>query len=231
MKEYSLKEIIKIFEVYGNNKIRSRYIKQGADKTIYGVPIFFIDNLGSTITKSQTLALELINTAQEEAIYLSQYVLPETYVSEFLLFQMLKYSEFTLITEKCVPNMAIKLEDVDNFLKLCLQTDKDHYKACAFKTLCLLLKSGKLDRDYINKLLVYIHYTISDESNRTKHQMNNFLCGCAIYDDSDIKTESYAISYNIDYSVKYYSEYVNFVSSKKYIENAINSRTENKLDL
>lgn len=193
-----VKEHVKQFGTEQNRKI---YKNHGCDIPLYGVSMKHLKDTYRLIKKETTLFKELLFSSNADLIYLSQWGINPSDVSDEELDQLIASTEYYLILENVIPYVLIKDEKrALRFVYEYLDSNHHKYKQIAYTVYSLLLKEHQdiLDMEHINQTVQHVSKTLHNEVNRVKYTMNQFLISVGVY----IKEQRDSI-YNIGLSLGY----------------------------
>ena len=181
------KEILSELELYGDDKTKKTYIKQGAEEPLFGVKVQDLKKVLKRTKKNHELSLELYATGNYDAMYLAGLMADEKQITSKQLELWVSQAYFSYLSEYTVPWVAA--ETVYGFelgLKW-IQSDIETIASAGWGTLAYYAavhEDEKLDTKAYIKLLETVEKKIHEAQNRVRYAMNGFVISVGTYVES-----------------------------------------------
>lgn len=180
----TVSEIMAELKTYGNENIKKIFLKHGVKEPFYGVKIEHLKVIQKKIKKDYTLALELFNTGNADAMYLAGLIADDDKMSVKDLNGWVKSALSNNISEYTVPWVAAGSKHGFELALQWIDAKEEHIAAAGWSTLSgwvALKPDSELDLTTIKKLLKRIEKNIHQSKNRERYTMNGFVIAVGTY--------------------------------------------------
>lgn len=181
------KDVMKELALLGTEQTRKIYTNHGADTEMFGVSIANLKKLFKKIKKNHELGYQLLQSANVDAMYLSQWVVDPQLLTISDLENVLECTDYYMIIDNVVANLAAKHPDAITILYKWIDHPNHRYRQAAYSLYTLVLMSFSnelIDIDFLQQKLDHVRNNIHHEQNRVRYSMNSFLIGAGIYIES-----------------------------------------------
>lgn len=191
-------EVMKELEAMGSEQTVKIYKNHGADIPLFGVSIANIKKLAKKYKKNNhTLGVQLLNSGNVDAIYLSQYIVDPNLLTIIDLEKIMDSTEYYMLLDNVVANLAARNKEIAfECLYKWIESENKRYRQVAYGIYSLILSSYNdelIDKNHVVKTVEYIRKNIHEEENRVRYNMNNFLIVAGTnYGDLTNKYKDYA---------------------------------------
>jgi 3-methyladenine DNA glycosylase AlkD len=170
----------------GTEKTRVIYARHGmTTDNIYGVSMADLKVIAKTIKGQQSLALELYETHNSDAMYLAGMVADGSQMNKKQLDSWADAANnLQMISEYTVPWVAVENTDGRQLALEWIKSNKPHVAAagwCTYSGLLATKPDQELNLPEIENLLATIVKGINDAPNRVRYVMNNFIIAVGTY--------------------------------------------------
>lgn len=171
-------EVMQELESLGNAQQLKTYRRHGADGPMFGVKIGDLKKIAKKIKGNQTLALELWDTGNSDAMYLAALVADGSKMSPKQLDTWVKTAWWHMLSEYSVPWVASEHPQAFSIAKKWMASKQTHIQASgwtAYASAIATRPDSELDLAEIEGLLKTVENEIGKASNRIKYVMNSFV--------------------------------------------------------
>ncbi|GJM14840.1 MAG: hypothetical protein DHS20C13_01670 [Thermodesulfobacteriota bacterium] len=179
-----LKDAIKELEGCGNEQTKKIYLRHGAHEPLYGVKIADLKKLVKRIKTNHTLALELYDTGNSDAMYLAGLIADADIVSRDDLRKWAKAAYWYMLSEYTVAGLAA---DSPHGWKLGIEwinSDQEMMESAGWSTLSnwiSITPDEMLHKDAISEFMQLVTEYIGQSKNRVRYTMNGFIIAVGSY--------------------------------------------------
>lgn len=170
----------------GSPAIRKLYARHNmsADR-VFGVKVGDLKLIAKSIKSQQTIACELLDSGNMEAMYLGGMVAHGSKVTAAQLNEWLSgLADLQMITEYTIPWLAIENPEGLELARSWIKSDQEHIAAagwCTYSGLIATTPDADLDLAEIEALMHHIVQHIRNAPNRVRYTMNNFVIAVGTY--------------------------------------------------
>lgn len=163
----------------------------GAHGDMYGVKLQDLKKIAKRLRGQQSVALELWDTNNSDAMYLASLVADGALMKTSQLNHWAKSAWWYLLSEHAVPSVAVEnLKAAELALKW-LASKSDHIVSsgwCTYSMLLSVRQDADLDLANVENLLRSIPGKIADAPNRVRYCMNSYVISVGGYVKPLLKT-------------------------------------------
>lgn len=177
-------EVMNELKSLGTDQAIKIYKNHGADIDLFGVSIANLKKLYKKIKVDHELGLELLNSSNVDAMYLSQWVVEPDKLTIDELEKVLHLTDYYMIIDNVVANLAAKNKDAITILHKWIDHENHRFRQAAYSLFTLILMTfdnKRINIDFVKEKLDYVKKNIHNEQNRVRYSMNSFLIGAGIY--------------------------------------------------
>lgn len=177
------KEIMKQLSEMGDDK-RIKYNKKlGADDNQFGIAMGKLRALAKQIKTNHTLALELWESRNYDAMVLAAMLFDSKLLREHDFEELIKDAYTSNLVDELIFRVLSLSSYAKQYLKKWAKIDDDRIGQGGWDLAVALLIKGELPDDEIEELLVYIEEHLAGAPAAKQWAMNRFLCEVGIRDD------------------------------------------------
>jgi len=170
----------------GNEKTRIIYIRHGLPgERTFGVSMADLKLIAKSIKGQQTLAYELYESGNVDAMYLAGLVANGALMTkDQLRTWALGAADMPMICEYTVPWVTLESKDASSLATEWIASGKDHLATigwCTYSGIVATSADSALDMEEIKGLLATAIRQIPHAGNRVKHTMNGFVIAVGTY--------------------------------------------------
>ena len=180
-----LAEVMKELKSLGNPQTVKTYRRHGADGPMFGVKIGDLKKLLRKIKNDQSLAMQLWDTGNSDAMYLASLVADGSQMTKTQLNAWAKTAWWYMLSGYAVPFVAAEHRDATSIaMKWINSKKKEHIASAGWSTYSLVMATrddSELDRDEIKSLLKQVEKEIENAPNRVRYCMNGFVISVGTY--------------------------------------------------
>ncbi|MER2997620.1 DNA alkylation repair protein [Pontibacter populi] len=177
-------EIMEQLESLGSQTIKNIYLNHGAKEPFYGVKVGDLKPIQKKLKKNYSLAKELYQTGNSDAMYLAGLIADEKAMTKADLQLWAEQAYWYMISEFTVAWVASESNYGFELAKEWIRSDDEKIATAGWATLSSLaaIKADTdLDLDYYSTQLDHVAQTIHDSPNRVRHTMNGFVIAVGCY--------------------------------------------------
>jgi len=177
-------EVMEALEGFGSEQTRRIYTNHGVTLPIFGVKVADMKTILKKTKKDQTLAEELFQTGNGDAMYLAALMADEKTISADLLDAWAQQSTWYMVSEYGVAGVAAESPHGWELGLKWIESDQENVATAGWATLGGLVavkKDADLDVPALQALLDRVRATIHQSSNRTRYTMNGFVIAVGSY--------------------------------------------------
>lgn len=180
----TVQEVMQALEAKGTEQTRKTFRNHGAGDNMFGVKVSDLKVIAKTLRGDQTLALELYETGNSDAMYLAGMVVDGKKMTKAQLNDWAKKAGWSMISEYTVPWVASESPHGRDLAMKWIDSKKDSLATAGWNTYSGLLATiddDDLDLDEIKALLKRIEKEIDGASSRVRYCMNGFVISVGTY--------------------------------------------------
>lgn len=180
----TLNEVMAELEKLGNEQTRKTWKSHGAAGAFFGVKIGDMKTIQKRIKKDHSLALELYNTGNADAMYFAGLICSPDKMSKKQLQDWAKNATWHMVSEYTVAWAATESNYGRELAIEWISSKDEQLQATGWSTYSNLLaykKDEELDMEEIKALLNKVATTIHTQGERVKFTMNGFVISVGGY--------------------------------------------------
>ncbi len=180
----TVKQVMSALKKKGSAQTRKTFARHCAPDNMFGVKIADLKVIAKQIKGNQTLAMELYETGNTDAMYLAGIVADGKAMSKKELNDWCRAAEWHMIAEYSVPGVAHESPHAKSLALKWIKSKKEHIAAAGWNTYSGIVATkpdAELDLDEIKLLLEEIASSIHDCGERVKYTMNGFVISVGGY--------------------------------------------------
>ncbi len=180
----NLAEVMIELEALGNAQTRKIFQNHGADLDMFGVKVADLKILMKKLKKNHSLALELYDTGNADAMYLAGLIADPKKVSIQELQDWVEKARWYMVGEYMVAGLAAESPHGWELGLEWIDREEDHIAAIGWATLSgviSLREDSQLDQTALAGLLARAQAQIHQAGNRTRYCMNSFVISLGAY--------------------------------------------------
>ncbi|MBI9052673.1 MAG: DNA alkylation repair protein [Bacteroidales bacterium] len=177
-------EILKQLKEFGNEQTKKIFMRHGAKEPFYGVKVQDLKTIRKKLEKNHKLSLELFDTGNSDAMYLSALISePQKMTKE----QLQKWAEdayWYMLSEYPIAWTTAESNFGWELALEWIKSDKENIASSGWSTLSSLFaikKDEEIDLVKIEELLDFVSTNIHSSKNRVKYTMNGFVISVGSY--------------------------------------------------
>lgn len=171
-------EIMEKLKEMGTEQTKKTFIRHGAKEPFFGVKVGDLKKIVKYVKKDHELALELYNSGNHDAMYLSGLSVNPKLMTREILQDWVKKANWYLLLEYTVAGVTAESNYAMELIRDWIHSDDEGIATCgwsAYANYLSITPDEKLDLDEIKKLLKQVEESIHDERNRVRYTMNAFV--------------------------------------------------------
>ena len=171
-------EIMQQLASLGNENTKKVLVKHGAREPFFGVRVGDLKPIQKKIKKNHTLALELFDTGNSDAMYLAGLIADEKAMTREDLQRWAEQAYWYMLSEYTVAWVAAESKYGFELAKEWIKSDEERIATAGWATLSNLgsiKQDEELDLDYLSQQLDFVKENIHNSPNRVRHTMNGFV--------------------------------------------------------
>ena len=180
-------EVMKQLEKFGDPSTKNTFLRHGAKGPLFGVKVQDLKTIQKKVKKDQTLAMELYNTGNSDAMYLAGLIADGNKMTKTDLQQWAERATWSMISDFTVPWVTAESKHgVDLALKW-IDSNKENIASAGWATLLSIASikpDEELDIKLYEKLLARVEREIHNAPNQVRYTMNRFVIAVGIYIES-----------------------------------------------
>jgi len=180
----TLSEIMEELRFKGDAQTKRTLIKHGAREPFFGVKVSDLKLIQKKVKKNHSLALELYNTGNSDAMYLAAMLIEPKKMTETDLQNWVEMAYWYYLSEFAVAWTAAESNHGWKMAEKWINSDKENIITAGWSTYSSLLAitpDEKINETLIKSLLVKIENEIHSSQNRVRHCMNHFIIAVGTY--------------------------------------------------
>ena len=180
----SAQQIVAELKSLGSDSVKKVLLNHGAKEPFFGVKVEDLKKIQKRIKKDYTLALELYDTGNSDAMYLAGLIADDAKMTKKDLKRWVEAAYWPYLSEFTVPWAASESPHGQELALAWMESKKESIASSGWATYSSLIAikdDAELDLDEITTLLQRIERTIHDQPNRMRHCMNGFVIAVGSY--------------------------------------------------
>jgi 3-methyladenine DNA glycosylase AlkD len=168
----------------GSAQTVKTYRNHGATCEMFGCKVGDLKGVAKQIRGNQTLALDLYDTGNSDAMYLAGMVVDGARMNARQLQSWASKAPWYMISEYTVPSVACEHPDAWKMGLKWIDAKKESVAACGWSTLSGVVATrddAALDLAELKRLLGRVEQSIHDAANRIRYTMNGFVISVGSY--------------------------------------------------
>jgi 3-methyladenine DNA glycosylase AlkD len=182
--EVTVDSIMDELQACGSPATVAIYRNHGAPENMYGCKVADLKKIAKKIKGNQTLALELYETGNSDAMYLAGIVADGQQMTRRQLQGWARKANWHMISEYTVPGVACQHPQAWQQGLQWIDAKQPHQAACGWATLAGVVATrpdAELELAAIDALLNRIATSVHAAPNRVRYAMNNFIIAVGSY--------------------------------------------------
>ena len=171
-------EVMKFLKQKGTAQTKKTFIRHGAREPFYGVKVADLKTIVKKVKKDHTLALELYDTGNSDAMYLAGLIADATKMTKAHLGKWVKGAYWSYLSEYTVPWVAAESSHGWELAMNWIGSKNEGIASAGWGTLSSLVSTkpdDDLDLKALEKLLGRVAREIHTAPNRVRYTMNGFV--------------------------------------------------------
>lgn len=171
-------EIMQQLAALGSPTIKNIYLKHGAQEPFFGVKIGDLKPIQKKIKKNYSLAKELYQTRNSDAMYLAGLIADEKAMTKADLQQWVENTVWYMHSEYTVAWVAAESAYGLELAQKWVESNNEMIAIAGWSTLASLVAvkaDHDLDLDYLCQQLDHVAVVIHESPNRVRYAMNGFV--------------------------------------------------------
>lgn len=168
----------------GSEKTRKTYARHGAPSEMFGVSVADLKTIAKKMKGNQSLACELYETGNIDAMYLAGMVADGSKMSKKQLQSWVQGAIWGMQSEYTVPWVAAESPHSRHLAMKWIGSKQESIASsgwCTYAGIVAMLPDDELDLDEIKSLLDLVVDEIDAAPNRVKYTMNGFVIAVGAY--------------------------------------------------
>lgn len=178
-------EVLQELATFGNEQTKKIYTKHGATGDFYGVKVADLKKILKKTKKNHSLALELFDTANVDAMYLAGLMADEKQITKSTLENWAKQANWYMISEYTVPWIAADSPYGWELGLKWIESKEENIVTAGWSALSnwISIKDNEeLDLNKVEELLERAKQEVhQNEPSRVAHVMNHFIIAVGCY--------------------------------------------------
>lgn len=179
----TFEEIMKELEALGNERMKKRYIGNGAHEPLFGVATGAMKPLSRKIKTNHALAEQLYATGNYDAMYFAGVIADPQAMGEGDFDRWMKTAYFPMLSDYVVAVTLAESDCAQSVAERWILSNKELYMSAGWSCYEWLLgwrPDSFFDRGKILTLLQRVSETINDQTEHVSHVMNNFVAAVGV---------------------------------------------------
>lgn len=171
-------EVMKELQKRADPNTKKTWTRHGAKEPFFGVKIGEMKTIQKKVKKDHTLARELYDTGNSDAMYLAGLIADEKAVTKEELQHWVEKAPWYMVSEYTVPWLAAESRFGLELALKWIESPEESIASAGWSTLanlCTIKPDEELDVKLLAKLLKRVEKDIKKAQNRVKYTMNNFI--------------------------------------------------------
>jgi 3-methyladenine DNA glycosylase AlkD len=177
-------QVMKELQKKGDAQTRKTFARHGAPDGTFGVKIGVLKTIAKTMNGNQSLACELYETGNADAMYLAGIVADGSQMSKKQLESWAKSASWHMLSEYTVPSVASESRHARDLAVKWIKSKKESIASSGWSTYAGIIATrpdNELDLSEIEGLLNEIVQQIHEVPNRVRSTMNGFVISVGAY--------------------------------------------------
>jgi 3-methyladenine DNA glycosylase AlkD len=184
MEMSELDKILDQLQQLGSDQTKKVLTKHGAKEPFFGVKVADLTKIQKKIKVNHTLALQLFETGNSDAMYLAGMIADPQQMDEATLNHWTNKAYWYMLSEYTVARIAADSKYAEKVSLEWIQSDQERVASAGWATLSLMLTKlhpFRLNTKLIQSLLRKVEAQIPNAHNRVKYTMNGFVIAAGSY--------------------------------------------------
>lgn len=180
----TVSEVMKELKGMGNEQTRKTYRRHGAPDSMFGVKIGDLKTIAKKIKGQQTLACELYDTGDIDAMYLAGIVADGSQMTKRQLQSWVKAANWHMLSEYTVPGVATESPHARDLALKWIDSKTESIACsgwCTYAGILAVTPDDELDVNEIKELMDRVVSQIHTAPNRVRYPMNGFVIAAGSY--------------------------------------------------
>ncbi len=177
-------QVMKELKKKGNEQTRKTYARHGVAREMYGVKVADLKTIGKKIKGNQSLACELYDTGNYDAMYLAGLVADGAQMTKKQLESWAKNANDAMLAEYTVPWVAAESPHARGLAMKWINAKKESVACsgwCTYAWMLMTTPDEELDLAEIKDLLARVVSEIDNAPNKVRYTMNGFVIAVGSY--------------------------------------------------
>ncbi|MFS0672748.1 DNA alkylation repair protein [Ornithinibacillus sp. 179-J 7C1 HS] len=178
-----LETVMQELEALGKDRMKKRYLNNGAHEPLFGVATGAMKPLSRIIMKNQALAEELYATGNYDAMYFAGVIADPQAMTEEDFERWIDGAYFYMISDYVVAVTLSETNIAQEIADKWIASGDELKMSAGWSCYCWLLGSRpdeEFSKEKLSKMIEQVVSAIHDSPDRTKSSMNNFIYTVAI---------------------------------------------------
>ncbi len=180
----TVSEVMEALEKKGSEQTRKTYRRHGAPEAMFGVKIGDLKVIAKKIKGQQSLACELYDTGNIDAMYLAGIVADGSQMTKRQLQSWVKGANWHMLSEYTVPGVATESPHARELALKWIDSNKKSIACsgwCTYAGIVAVTPDDDLDLKEIKELVNRVVKQIHTAPNRVRYPMNGFIIAVGSY--------------------------------------------------
>ena len=177
-------QVLSELQSLGTEQTRKTYRRHGADEEMFGVKVGDLKKVLKKIKGNQSLAMELWDTGNSDAMYLAAMVADGGQMKASQLNAWAKSASWYMLSEYALPSVAAQHPAAFDLAKKWIRSKQPAIAAGGWTTYSLAMATrpdAELDLAEIRELLKKVEAEIESAAGRVRYGMNGFVISVGAY--------------------------------------------------
>ncbi|GGG16391.1 DNA alkylation repair protein [Paenibacillus abyssi] len=174
----NVETVMQELESLSKERMKKRYVSNGAREPLFGVATGEMKPMAKKIKKNQSLAEQLYNTGNYDAMYFAGVIADPKVMIEEDFERWIDSAYFFMLSDYVVAVTLAETDIAQEVADKWIASGEELRMSAGWSCYCWLLGSRKDDEfseSKIANMLEMVQNTIHDSPERTKYAMNNFI--------------------------------------------------------
>ncbi|WP_042164125.1 DNA alkylation repair protein [Paenibacillus gorillae] len=177
-------EVMEALAGMGTEQTKKTYIRHGAKEPFFGVKIGDMKKLVKPVKKDQQLALQLYESGNYDAMYLSGLTINPKMITKAELQKWVQKAYWHALAEYTVAGVAAESAYAHELAVEWIESEEELIAVCGWSTYSnyvSITPDEELNIEEIRNYLARVRTTIHSERNRVRYSMNQFVISVGAY--------------------------------------------------
>ncbi|MCY9661756.1 DNA alkylation repair protein [Paenibacillus chondroitinus] len=174
----NVETVMQELELLGKERTKKIYVSNGAHEPLFGVATGEMKPIAKKIKLNQTLAEELYNTGNYDAMYFAGVIADPKAMTEADFDRWIDAAYFYMLSDYVVAVTLAETDIAEQVADKWILSGEELKMSAGWSCYCWLLgnrRDSEFDESKLAALLERVKNTIHDAPERTKYAMNNFI--------------------------------------------------------